>query len=142
MQIEDKFAVALCDVNSSQVLRDPFLPDSNGVLELKATNFQNKKTKTKNSTNKITAQTKPQEILESIILGWLRHQVLFHLKKFHYGTRIETDVPLSQADGGVQPQKNTVLKGKQSQAPQGTGISGTQGWVPREGTQTPGLRGG
>jgi len=35
---------------------------------------------------------------------------------------LKTDVPLSRArEGGVQPQKNTVLKGKQSQAPQGHG---------------------
>ena len=72
---------------------------------------------------KITAQTKPQEILSQLFSGGsgIRYSFI-PSKNSIMPPGLKTDVPLSQArDGGVQPQKNTVLKVKQSQAPQGHG---------------------
>ena len=68
MQIEDKFVVELCDVNSSGGAQGPISSCSTQwCIRIKSNNFQNgKKKKKKKTTHKqmeITAQTKPQGIL-------------------------------------------------------------------------------
>jgi len=67
MQTEDKFVVALHDTNSSRGAQGPISSCfTQWCIRIKSNNFHKKKQKKPHKQMKITAQTKPQEILSQL----------------------------------------------------------------------------